>query len=413
MKRIPKIGCRMIQFCFHAALPILPYREPQRLTHITDIIPVLQKNNVLSVLLVTDMGLRKSSAVNNLEKQLHENGIRPIIYDKTCANPTVQNAEEAKTLYLQNKCQAIIAFGGGSSIDCAKCTGALLVYPKKKVSQLKGILRVWKKLPSFFAIPTTAGTGSEVTLTAVITDCEKKHKYTMNSFPLIPHYAVLDPNVTISLPPHLTATTGMDALTHAVEAYIGNSTTHETRKLSLEATHMIFEYLPTAYQDGNNIVARENMLLAAYKAGIAFSKSYVGYIHAVAHSLGGQYNIPHGLANAVLLPIILEEYGSCIHQKLHELAIAAGVANVDDTPETGANKFIEAIRQLNAAMGIPTCFQQIKKEDIPTMARHAAMEANPLYPVPKIMNRNELIHFYELASANRQYYYMKELGYEH
>ncbi len=401
MNLLPKIGCRIVQFCFHAALPLLPYREPEQLKQIGDMIPVLLKSKIHSILLVTDKGLRNSGATRDLEHQLYINGITAIIYDKTCANPTVQNAEEAKTLYLQNQCQAIIAFGGGSSIDCAKCTGALVAYPKKKVSQLKGILRVWRRLPMFFAIPTTAGTGSEVTLTAVITDSEKKHKYTMNSFPLIPHYAVLDPNVTRSLPPHLTATTGMDALTHAIEAYIGNSTTCETRKLSLEAVHMIFKYLPAAYQDGNNMEAREHMLLAAYKAGIAFSKSYVGYIHAVAHSLGGQYNIPHGLANAVLLPIILEEYGSCIHIKLHELSIAAGVASADDTPEIGAQKLIQAIRQLNTDMGIETCFQQIKEEDIPTMARHAATEANPLYPVPKLLNHKELMHFYELASEQR------------
>lgn len=244
------------------------------------------------------------------------------------------------------------------------------------------------------AIPTTAGTGSEVTITAVITDTEKKHKYTMNNFTMIPAYAVLDPEVTYTLPPHLTATTGMDALTHVVEAYIGGSTSKETRKLSLEVTKLVFENLKNAYNDGKNRKARENMLLAAYKAGIAFSKSYVGYIHAVAHSLGGQYNIPHGLANAVLMPIVLEEYGKAAHKKLHQLGIAAGVASENDTHEDGATKFIEAIRDLNKKMNIPESLAGIQKEDIPQMAKHAAQEANPLYPVPKLMNAKELEPFY-------------------
>jgi alcohol dehydrogenase class IV len=244
------------------------------------------------------------------------------------------------------------------------------------------------------AISTTAGTGSEVTVTAVITDSEKKHKYTMNNFTMIPHYAVLDPSVTFSLPRHLTATTGMDALTHAVEAYIGRSTTKETRALALEAVSLIFNNIEAAYEDGRNRRVRANMLRAAYKAGIAFSKSYVGYIHAVAHSLGGQYNIPHGLANSVLMPVVLAEYGECVHRKLYELGIAAGVALESDSHEEGAGKFIQAIVELNARMNIPTMLPGIKREDIVEMARHAAKEANPLYPVPRIMSARELERFY-------------------
>ena len=248
------------------------------------------------------------------------------------------------------------------------------------------------------AIPTTAGTGSEVTITAVITDDKKKHKYTMNNFTLIPSYAVLDPKVTYTLPPHLTATTGMDALTHVVEAYIGKSTSKETRRLSLEATKLIFENIEIAYNDGTNHLARENMLIAAYKAGIAFSKSYVGYIHAVAHSLGGQYNIPHGLANSVLMPIVLKEYGKSAYKKLYELGIAAGVVSKKDTYEAGAKKFIQAIIELNKRMNIPETLDGIKEKDIPIMAKHAAKEANPLYPVPKLMNKKELEQFYYKAA---------------
>ena len=302
--------------------------------------------------------------------------------------------EEARALYISEKCQYLIAFGGGSSMDCAKAVGARMAYPKKSLGQLKGILRVLRKIPPLIAIPTTAGTGSEVTVTAVITDSEKKHKYTMNNFTFIPSYAVLDPQVTRTLPPALTATTGMDALTHAVEAYIGRSTSRQTRALALEATKLVFENVENAYRDGADMEARENMLLAAHKAGIAFSKSYVGYIHAVAHSLGGQYNIPHGLANAVLMPIVLETYGPCVYRKLHALSIAAGVCTEADTDEAGAKKFIQAIRDLNRRMNIPETLAGIQKEDIPAMAKHAAKEANPLYPVPKLMTAAQLEQFY-------------------
>ena len=283
-------------------------------------------------------------------------------------------------------------------MDCAKAVGARIVYPSRTVNRMKGLLRVWRRLPTLIAIPTTAGTGSEVTVTAVITDSEKKHKYTMNNFTMIPRYAVLDPEVTYTLPPHLTSTTGMDALTHAVEAYIGGSTTKETRRLALEATKLIFENIETAYRDGRNYEARKNMLHAAYIAGIAFSKSYVGYIHAVAHTLGGQYNVPHGLANAVLMPIVLDEYGPAVYRKLKDLAVAAGVASEADAPEQAAKVFIAAIRNLNRNMGIPRKLPGIKKEDISAMARHAAHEANPLYPVPVLMNAQQLEKFYFLVA---------------
>ncbi len=390
-----KVFCRAFQFCFHIALPVLPYREPQILKSTEDIPKLLKEKHASSVLLVTDKGLRACGSTRILEERLKKCGIHCAVYDGTDANPTVKNTEEARKLYLKEKCDAIIAFGGGSPMDCAKAVGARIVYPNKTVGQLKGLLRVWRKLPPLIAIPTTAGTGSEVTVTAVITDSEKKHKYTMNNFTMIPHYAVLDPSVTVTLPPHLTATTGMDALTHAVEAYIGGSTTKETRRLSLEAAKLIFDNIETAYTNGADLDARRNMLTAAYKAGIAFSKSYVGYIHAIAHSLGGEYNVAHGLANSVLMPVVLEEYGASVHTKLHSIAVAVGVAESSDSPEDGARKFIDSIRILNEKMNIPTAFDCIKAEDIPKMARHAAKEANPLYPVPKLMNAKELEALYK------------------
>ena len=389
-----KIGCRTFQLAFRLAIPLLPYREPECFDHIQALPPLLERLGIHTVLLVTDSTLRHAGITAPLEELLEKAGIRCAVFDGTRANPTVHNVEDAWALYQAEGCQGLIAFGGGSSMDCAKAVGARAAYPHKSMDQLKGLLRVLRRIPPLAAIPTTAGTGSEVTLTAVITDSDKKHKYTMNDFTLIPRYAVLDPTVTYTLPPHLTASTGMDALTHAVEAYIGGSTTKETRRLALEAVRLIFANIETAYRDGDNPEARANMLQAAYRAGIAFSKSYVGYIHAVAHSLGGQYNIPHGLANAVLMPIVLEAYGPCVHQKLWALGQAAGVVSKSGPFPEGARAFIGAIRDLNDRMGLPRSLKGIQKADIPAMARHAAREANPLYPVPRLMDAKELEQFY-------------------
>ncbi len=397
MNTLKKTYCRTFQAAFRLAMPFMPYREPEILNSVTEIEPLLKKLDVKSVLLVTDKMLRQFGATAKLEKVLAEADIKCVVYDETCPNPTVNNVEAARELYVEGKCEALIAFGGGSSMDCAKAVGARIAYPNKTVNQMKGLLKVLKKIPTLIAVPTTAGTGSEVTITSVITNSEIKHKYTMNSFPLIPAYAVLDPEVTLTLPPHLTATTGMDALTHAVEAYIGGSTTKETRAYALEAVKLIFENLETAYADGKNEVARRNMLRAAYIAGIAFSKSYVGYVHAVAHTLGGQYNIPHGLANAVLMPMVLDEYGESAHVKLHQLALAAGVSKETDLVADSAKKFIQAIRDMNERMGIPAGFTNIEVADIPMMAEHADAEANPLYPVPLLMDAKELEKIYHKA----------------
>ena len=394
MNILEKTFCRTYQFGFKAAMPFLPYHETKTFNSIEKVTDILKKENKNCALIVTDPGIKKSGNIEILTKILDTAKIKYAIYDQTRANPTIQNIEEGLKIYKENNCDSLIAIGGGSSMDCAKAIGARVVYPKKSVSQMKGLMHVLKKIPTLITIPTTAGTGSEATVTAVITDPNKKHKYTLNNFTFIPYYAILDPRLTVTLPAHLTATTGMDALTHAVEAYIGQSTTHQTRKLATEATKLIFENILTAYNNGLDINARANMLIAAYKAGQAFSKSYVGYIHAIAHSLGGQYNIPHGLANAVLMPYVLEGYGKSVYKKLHKLAIAAGISNKEESSEVAAGKFIAAIKNFNKQMNIPEHFDIIDIKDIPQMAKYAAKEANPLYPVPKLMNRKELEKFY-------------------
>lgn len=394
MKTLRKIYCRTFQTGLKIALPFLPYRTPKVAGSVKALPKIIQKKNCRKVLIITDEGIRKLGLTLHLEKALTDAKIPYCIYDKTVANPTTDNVAEAVRLYRKAGCDCIIGFGGGSSMDYAKAVGACIVKPKQSLKKMKGILKVHKKLPLLMAVPTTAGTGSETTLAAVITDGQTRHKYAINDFPLIPRYAVLDPGVTLGLPPFITATTGMDALTHAVEAYIGNSTTYGTQKDALLAVKLIFENIDKAYENGRDATARRNMLHASFYAGCAFSKSYVGYVHAIAHSLGGEYNVPHGLANAVILPMMLEAYGKTIHKKLAHLAIAAGLADKDTPWEEAAGRFIQAIKDMKKRFGIGDRIPEIQQKDIRKLARYADKEANPLYPVPVLIDALELEPFY-------------------
>ncbi len=398
MNIIRKIYCRTFQTAFRIAIPLLPYRKPAVLNGISGLPELFREKNISNVLLVTDKGIRGAGITEGLEKLMAENGIKLSVYDATVANPTTDNVEEARRLYISSGCQAIIGFGGGSSIDAAKAVGARIACPKKPLKKMEGIIKVWRRIPLLIAVPTTAGTGSETTLASVIVDSRTRHKYPINSFPLIPRYAVLDPEVTRTLPPSLTASTGLDALTHAVEAYIGRSTTKETRAEAEEAVSLIFSSLTAAYHDGNDMEARRNMLRAAFLAGRAFTVSYVGYVHAVAHSLGGKYNIPHGLANAVLLPYVLDKYGKSAWKKLARLAEIVGIKGRND--EEKAEAFIDAIRTMEREMNIPEKLSGINEADIPELSKYADREANPLYPVPMLMDAEELQEFYRIVMAD-------------
>jgi len=394
MNLFKKMYCRTFQTIFKLALPILPYREPKIIKTDDEMIEVLKQNKIESVLLVTDKGIRGIGLTKLIEDKIVEEGIKLSVYDEVVPNPTTNNVAEALKIYKDNNCGGLIAFGGGSVMDCAKATGARAVKPKKSLAQMKGILKVWKKLPLLIAVPTTAGTGSETTLAAVITDSETRHKYAINDFPLIPRYAMLNASLTVGLPKHITSTTGMDALTHAIEAYIGRSTTKQTRKYALYAVKTIFENILECYNNPTNLEAREKMLFASYNAGLAFTKSYVGYVHAVAHSLGGKYNVAHGLANAIILPYVLRKFGRSIYKKLWEMGVYAGLFAKSTPIEVGAKLFIEKIEELNSLMNIGTKINEIQIEDIPALAKTAEHEANPLYPVPVLFTAKQLEQIY-------------------
>lgn len=406
MNLFQKAYCRVYQKAMWAAIPILPYRMASVRTSVYAIPLVMRHHRKKRALIVTDPGIIKAGLLTRLTEALDEYNIPYSVYGDVVPNPTIDNVEEARKVYIADGCDTLIGLGGGSAIDCAKVVGARIAQPFMSVSMMGGILKVWCRIPTFFAVPTTAGTGSETTLAAVILDAKKHHKYPINSFPLIPRYAILDGKLTTSLPKHITSTTGMDALTHAVEAYIGGSTTRLTRHLSVEAVQLIHENLYTAYLDGENLKARRMMLLAAYSAGASFTRSYVGYVHAVAHSLGGKYGTPHGLANAVLLPIVLRLYGEAAEKKLARLAREARVITKESHPSLNmandhevATAFIDWIQQMNDKMDIPRKFDFIREEDIEEMVAHAADEGNPLYPVPVLMNKEELKQIYHLVKA--------------
>ena len=388
MWQLKKAWYRTYQKVMKIALFAFDWSEPELLEGpgaIKQLPDLIKSKGLKNVLVVTDKGLMGLHLLDGLFAKLEEVGIQFVVYDGTQPNPTIDNIEDALQLYLDNNCQGVIAFGGGSPMDCAKATAARVSNPKKSVRQMRGLLKITHKLPPFFAVPTTAGTGSETTVAAVVTDPTTHEKNAINDPKLRPKYAVLDPELTLGLPPHITSTTGMDALTHAVEAYIGKSNVKSTENYAEKATKMIFDNIKTAYSDGKNIEAREQMLKASYYAGMAFTRAYVGYVHAIAHNLGGFYGVPHGLANAVILPYVLEYYGETAHARLAKLAVISGV-KTDGTDAEKAIAFIEAIKQLNRDMNIPDKFDFIKDEDIPTIVKRALKEGNPLYPVPKIMD---------------------------
>lgn len=389
---------RTYQLVMRGASYFLKIKEPEVISDIGAIkqIPSLLKSKGFNCpLIVTDKGIYELGLTNTLLKELKDEGLNLGYYHDVVANPTISNVNDGLKIYQENNCDSIIAFGGGSAMDTAKMIGALVSNPNKTVEQMKGILHVKKALPFLVAVPTTAGTGSETTLAAVIVNEETHHKYAINDPNLIPKYAVLDPTLLAGLPSHITSTTGMDALTHAVEAYIGRANTKKTKEAAIEAVKLINDNLYLSYQDGTNLEYRKNMQKAAYLAGVAFTRAYVGYVHATAHALGGKYNIPHGLANAVILPYVLEAFGKKAYKPLAELADAISLCEKTLENKEKAEAFIAWIRNLNKLMNIPEKFGiRYSELDVGEMINHAFKEGNPLYPVPKEFEKEDFRKIY-------------------
>lgn len=388
--------CRIYQAVMYVAAAFLPWREPKLLKgegSFSQLPEELKRNGTTSVLIVS--GKKHTRLlIEPLLGELKKEGVKYTLFDEVSPDPTIKTVEAALEQYRRGDCQAIIAVGGGSPMDCAKAVGARVARPNKTLRQMKGVLKIGKKIPPLYAVPTTSGTGSEVTLAAVVTDDETHFKYAINDPALIPYAAVLDPILTVGLPSKITAETGMDALCHAVETYIGGANTPSTKKNAKEAILLIKENLLKAYSDGNDLAARENMQKAAYLAGLAFTRAYVGYVHAIAHTLGGKYHISHGLANAIIMPYVFEAYGKKAQKKLAELSDLLELTEKDASKKRKAESFIDWIRQLNSKTGIGDGFEEIRENDVDEMAERAEKEGNPLYPVPKIMGKEELKEIY-------------------
>ena len=401
MWALKKAYYRTYQFVMGLGMYFLPWLEPVVIDgadSIKKLPAAIKEKRITNVLVVTDPGLMGIHLLDSLFKALDATGIKYSLYDQVQPNPTIENIEAALKIYKANNCQAIIAFGGGSPMDCAKATGARVARPNRPVTKMRGLFKVI--LPAFkmgsifppplFAVPTTAGTGSETTIAAVVSNAQTHEKYPITDPAIRPRYAVLDPLLTVGLPPHITATTGMDALTHAVESYIGKFyNSKNTRQKAVMAVEIIFNNIEKAYKDGKDLKARGQMLLAAYYGGYSFTRGGVGNIHCIGHNLGGMYGVPHGLAMPVIMPYVLEWYGAKVHKPLAELADVAGVSKPGMNQSQKAKAFIEAIKALNKRMNIPDKFDCIKDEDIATIAERALIECNPTYPVPKIMSQED------------------------
>ena len=350
-----------------------------------DVPKLLRNQDIRCVMVVTTEGFVRRGVVPAFSQGLLAHGITAAVFSETKPDPDVECVEKAAAFYRSHGCEGIVALGGGSVMDCAKVAGAIAVRPGARALDLVGAMKVHATLPYLVAVPTTAGTGSEVTAAAVVTDPERQRKYAISDLALIPDAAVLDPNLLVGLSPSMTAYTGMDALTHAVEAYVNRYGSREARGYAKRAVELVFKTLKASYDSGADVKLREDMLMASYCAGIAFTNNMVGYVHALAHGIGGRYHVQHGLANAVLLPVVMEEFGAAAEKRLAELGEAVGLGGADD--HALATAFIAKIRELAASMDVPDVIPEIREEDIPALAAGAEEEGNPAYPVPEIWTR--------------------------
>ena len=394
--------CRAFQCCFAVGARLLPWRRPRvyagpgSLLRAADI---LRENSLRRPFVVASRRQCADEHFRALQEALDEQDILLSVFSSVEPNPSVETVEKIAAQYRLDRCDCFLVIGGGSPMDAAKAAAARLARPERSLSRLAGLLKVRRRVPPLIAVPTTAGTGSETTIAAVITGSDH-HKYAVSDLCLIPRYAILDPTLSVGLPPHITAETGMDALTHAVEAYLSRFyNTGMTRALAESAVVTIFAHLERAYRDGASLEDRAAMLQASFDAGAAFTRASVGNVHAIAHTLGGLYGTPHGLANAVLLPLVLEDYGAAAYPRLARLAWLVGLPG--ETKEARAKAFIAEIRAMNARMGIPDHFDTIREEDIPLMSKWASQEANPVYPVPVIYDEARFARVIERARHSR------------
>ncbi|CAA0101548.1 NAD-dependent methanol dehydrogenase [Halioglobus japonicus] len=339
------------------------------------------------ILVVTDKPLRELGVLDPTLAALQDAGVETAVFEGVLPDPTEQVVDLGIDCYHREGCDSVLAFGGGSSIDAAKVI-ALGAANGCKTAACIGANKC--KLPAvpFYAVPTTAGTGSEATFIAVISNNETHEKGPVIDPSLIPKAAALDPEIMRGLPTHITAATGMDALTHAIESYIGRWETDDTNYYGLSACRLIFENLPEACRNGSNLEAREAMALASHYGGLAITNALVGYVHAISHNLGAKYGVPHGLGNAMVLPHILELLKDDAADKLADIAVYCGMGERSEPNSALARKLIDRVWELNREIGIPASTDVIRDEDIEALVAAAITEGGS-YPSPRFLSEDE------------------------
>ena len=343
---------------------------------IDEAMEAIRKYGFLKALIVTDTGLARAGVASHIAGLLVEQGIDSVVYDGAKPNPTIANVENGLTLLRARECDFVISLGGGSPHDCAKGI-ALCASNGGHISDYEGVDRSQNPQLPLIAINTTAGTASEMTRFCIITDEVRHVKMAIIDRNVTPLLSVNDPKMMVGMPRSLTAATGMDALTHAVEAYVSTAATPITDACALKAIALIAGNLHTAVVDGNDMPARENMAYAQFLAGMAFNNASLGYVHAMAHQLGGFYDLPHGVCNAVLLPHVQSFNASVSAARLTDVAHAMGADVRGLAPEEGARAAIAAITRLSLAVEIPSGLRAlgVKEEDFPILASNALKDA--------------------------------------
>lgn len=340
------------------------------------------------VFIVTDEVLNKLGITNNICKLLEDKQVKVTIYDAVTPDPSETVVNNGIDLLRKNNCDLVLAIGGGSSIDAAKMI-AVLANSKQTIKSVAGLLKIKKQGLPLCVIPSTSGTGSEVTMAAVITDTENQSKSLIVSPKMMAMAAALDPVIMQGMPAKITADTGFDALTHAIEAYLSKYANEQTDQYSLTAIKLIFSKLSICYNNGNDLEARQSLALASCYAGLAFNKTNVGYVHAIAHQIGAKYHSPHGFTNAVVLPVVLKFYLKGNEERLANMAKAINIDTRKLNNEQAAKQFIIAITKLQTELGIPKTLSCIEAKDIKMLAKLALKEAHYFYPVPKYLKQNQ------------------------
>lgn len=328
------------------------------------------------VLIVTDSFLAESGMADNIKNIIEESGLEAVIFDGAEPNPTDLNVKAGLSVWEENNCNSLVSLGGGSSHDCAKGIG-LLASNGGVISDYEGLDKSKKPFVPFVAVNTTAGTGAEMTRFCIITDTSRKVKMAIVDWRVTPNISINDPELMVGMPPSLTAATGMDALTHAIEAYVSIAATPITDSSALMAIRLISKYLPKAVANGSDIEAREQMAYAQFLAGMAFNNASLGYVHAMAHQLGGFYNLPHGVCNAILLPVVEQFNLLARSERFKDIAVEMG-ENVEGLSINDAAQLaIDSIKKLSKSVGIPSGLSElgVKEEDFEIMAANAKLDA--------------------------------------